>query len=118
MDRISGAVLDKINSLSPTGRYVIFTEDEFFDCFPDGCERSSDELDRALTALRGGGYIDIKYSRGDTYCVASLKEYADDRPEATPPPEKPKRKIDFVFFSAFAGGALGSLLISLIFALI
>ncbi|MDE6597017.1 MAG: hypothetical protein K2K60_00060 [Clostridia bacterium] len=118
MDRISGAVLDKINSVSQTGRYVIFTEDEFFECFPDGCERSTDELDKALTNLRGGGYIDIKYSRGDTYCVASLKEYVEETNEVAPVPEKPKRKLDFVFVSAFAGGALGSLLISLIFALI
>ncbi len=118
MDRISGAVLDKINSVSQTGRYVIIAEDEFFECFPDGCERSGDELDKALTALRNGGFIDIKYSRGDMYCVASLKEYVEDKPEAAPIPEKPKRKADFVFISAFAGGALGSLLITLIFALI
>ena len=118
MDRICGAVLDKINSVSQTGRYVIITEDEFFECFPDGCERSDDELDKALTALRSGGYIDVKYSRGDTYCVASLKEYVEEREEAAPAPEKKKRKIDFVFVSAFAGGALGSLIISLIFALI
>ena len=75
MDRICDAVLNKIHALSPTGRYVIIDEDELFDAFPDGSYRSFDELKRSLGFLCHEGYIDVKYSRGETYCVAPLKRY-------------------------------------------
>lgn len=122
MDRICVAVLDRIRALSPAGRYVIIEGEELFEAFPDGSETSDRELDRALTLLRNDGYIDMKYSRGDTYCIAPLKEYApEEPPEAAYAEEKPRgrrRFADPVFVSAFAGGAIGSLLISLIFALV
>lgn len=54
------------------------------------------------------------------YCVAPLKEYTEEVTIPTPPPPEPvkTRKWDIVFISAFAGSALGSLIISLIFAFI
>ena len=120
MDRICGAVLDKINSLSPAGRYVVIAEDEFYDCFPEGGDENGDKLDKALTRLKEGGYIDVKYSRGDLFCIAPLKEFIEDEPETEETEEVPKRRLgfNFTFASAFLGGMLGSLLISLIFALV
>ena len=117
MDRICGAILDKINSLSPAGRYVIIAEEEFNECLPE--DENGEQLDRALTRLKEDGYIDVKYSRGDLYCVAPLKEYIEEQsPEEIP--EEPRRKFgfNFTFASAFLGGMLGSLIISLIFALV
>ena len=78
MDRICGAVLDKIHELSPAGRYVIIAEDELFEAFPEGSEKDYKELERALSVLTKGGYVDLKYSRGDMYCVAPLKEYIQE----------------------------------------
>lgn len=118
MDRICGAVLDRIHALSPEGRYVIIDEDEIFEAFPDGSDRTYDELERVLTVLRSDGYIDLKYSRGNMYCVAPLKEYIEELPVSPAPAVAAGRKVDVAFFSAFAGGALGSLIISLIFALL
>lgn len=126
MDRICTAVLDKIHSLSPAGRYVIIAEDEFLEAFPEGADESGSELDRVLTVLRNGGYIDVKYSRGDMYCVAPLKEYVEEVEETDEDDDEDdeaviyekRPRLDFVFVSAFTGGALGSLIISLIFALI
>lgn len=118
MDRICGAVLDKIYDLSPAGRYVIIAVDEFYDAFPDGSEKTFDELDRALTSLKKGGYIDLKYSRGDMYCVAPLKEYVEEEIPSPVPSVPQGRRIDMVFLSAFAGSALGCLIVSLIFAII
>ena len=43
MDRICVAVLDKIQKLSPAGRYVIIAEDEFYEDFPEGSEKSFQE---------------------------------------------------------------------------
>ncbi len=127
MDKICKAVLDKIHSLSPAGRYVIIAEEELFEAFPENSDDSGSELDRALTALRNSGYIDVKYSRGDMYCIAPLKEYiaeeqyADDGDCGEDDEEEiyeKKPRLNFVFVSAFTGGALGSLIISLIFALV
>ena len=117
MDRICGAVLNKIHALSPAGRYVIVDEDELYEAFPDGEEKSFDELKRSLGLLIKQGYIDVKYSRGDIYCIAPLKKYEEEVPEE--PFEEVRRfRFDPVLISAFAGGALGSLIISLIFAFI
>ena len=118
MDRICGAVLDRIFALSPAGRYVIIDENEIFEAFPDGSDRTYDELERVLTVLRKGGYIDLKYSRGDMYCVAPLKEYVEEVPPPPVPVKARGKRVDIVFLSAFAGSALGSLIISLIFALL
>ena len=118
MDRICGAVLDKLNALSPAGRYVIVDENEIFEAFPNGSSKTYDELERVLSDLRSGGYIDLKYSRGDMYCVAPLKEYVEEQSIPSAPAATRKKRWDSVFISAFAGGALGSLIISLIFALL
>lgn len=119
MDRICGAVLNKIHALSPAGRYVIIDEDELYDAFPDGSSRSFEELKRTLTLLIKQGYIDVKYSRGEMYCIAPLKKY-EEEPIIYEEPEEPTRRfrLDPVLVSAFAGGAIGSLIISLIFAFI
>ena len=119
MDRICGAVLNKIHALSPAGRYVIIDEDELYDAFPDGEDKSFDELKRSLGLLIKQGYIDVKYSRGDIYCIAPLKRYEEEAAEAPSEVEEAGRfRLDPVLISAFAGGALGSLIISLIFAFI
>ena len=123
MDRICGAVLDRIHELSPAGRYVIVAEDEFFEAFPEDCEATYEELNRVLAVLKKGGYIDLKYSRGDMYCVAPLKEYVEAPVTSPVPvpanvPEQRVRKLDFIFVSAFAGSALGSILTAVILALI
>ena len=118
MDRICGAVLNKIHALSPAGRYVIIDEDELYDAFPDGSERSFDELKKSLTLLVRQGYIDVKYSRGEVYCIAPLKRYEEPEVPVYAEEEVKRFRIDPVLISAFAGSALGSLIISLIFAFI
>ena len=117
MDRICSAVLNKIHALSPAGRYVIVDEDELFEAFPSGSEKSFDELKRSLTLLIKQGYIDVKYSRGEMYCIAPLKKYEEE--EEIVYEERERRfRFDPVLISAFAGSALGSLIISLIFAFV
>ena len=89
----------------PCGAVRYIAEDEFYEAFPDGSERTYDELNRALSALRSGGYIDLKYSRGDMYCVAPLKRYVEEElPVAFVPAEPKRKKFDFVFLSAVIKG--------------
>lgn len=126
MDRICFAVLEKICSLAAFGRFVVFSEDELLDSFPDGEIKSEAVLRGALKTLKEYGFIDLKYSSGDLYCIAPLKNY---EPEPSPEPEKEEIKIEeetpkpqhirgAIFIPAFLGGALGSLIVSLIFAFI
>ena len=124
MDRICCNVLEKICSLAPMGRYTVISAEEFFEVFPEDAESSPQEIKKALKTLAAGGFIDVKYSDGEMFCAAPLKKYV---PEPEPPApiqqeiaEEPvkKRKVLPAFWGALVGGALGSLIISLIFALV
>ena len=118
MDRICGAVLNKIRALSPAGRYGIIAEEELYDAFPEGSDKSFDELKKTLTYLLKQGYIDVKYSRGEIYCIAPLKRYEEEIIYEEPQEDKSYHRLDHVLISAFAGSVLGSLIITLIFAII
>ena len=123
MDGICSAVLNKIYSLGAVGRYFVISADEFFEAFPEDCKRDEAELKRAFKSLSSDGYIDIKYSSGNMYCVALLKTYTEEEPE--PPsdddgleeryePEPQKHACISTFWAAFAGGTLGSAVVSAI----
>lgn len=127
MDIICSSVIEKILSLAPLNRYIVLSEVEILDCFPENSERSVAELRRVLKELTENGYIDLKYSGGDMYCVAALKEI--DEPQNTKecdvaeeiwsPQPKYKgytRQYLINFFAAFFGGALGGTLAALIWA--
>ena len=124
MDRISIAVLDKICSLAAFGRFVVFSEDELFDAFPDGEEKRDAVLKGVLKSLKEDGFIDLKYSSGNLYCIAPLKNFEpvpiieENEPETEEKVPKVRHIRGAIFISAFFGGALGSLVISLIFALL
>lgn len=122
MDVICSAVLNKIYALGTPGRYFVISADEFFESFPEDGKRDEAELKKALKSLSSNGYIDIKYSSGNMYCVALLKEYVEE--ETALPPDGDDGFDDFyepqitvktanvwTFWSAFAGGALGSAVI-------
>lgn len=127
MDRISIALLEKITAQAGVGRYVVYSEEDFFECFPADAEESDGELRRALRALISEGYIDLKYSSGNMFCVAPLKKY---EPQSIPAPAEPLslapaapsasggRTALLPFIAAFTGGMAGSFIISLIFALL
>lgn len=117
MDGICGAVMEKIKALGPSGRYFVVSADEFLDEFPEGAERSEAGLKRAIKSLCAEGYIDVKYSGGNLFCVAALKNYIPE----TPPPQKdlpikdgskPCKRV-WCFWAAFLGGAAGGILAAL-----
>ncbi len=122
MDRICSALLEKINALTGVGRYVIISDDEFFECFPEGAKPDGGELKRALRALIADGYIDLKYSSGNMFCVAPVKKF---EPENVAEKELPEPKRDnsksfpfSVFLAALTGSMAGSLIVSLLFAFV
>ena len=98
------------------GGYKIFYEEELAECLPDNM-RNRETLEAALKNLNGGGYIDVKYARGNTFCIACLKKYEAPKPKTEPeilPAEsaviRPAlSKTAYVLLSLFAflGGAAG-----------
>ncbi len=125
MDRIAACALEKICAAAPLGKYVILSEDEFSEAFPEGEKCRGDELGKALKNLKSDGYIDVKYSGGNMFCVAPLKKPEVEHVEETAEipvfvggESKAGGKTALTFFAAMLGGALGSLIISLVFALI
>lgn len=95
--------------------YKIFYGEELLQSLPQEA-RNAKTLEGALQLLVDGGYIDVKYAKGDAFCIAALKEYC--------PPEKKKRKLNvnpnfaFLTLASFCGSALGSCIIFLISAVI
>ena len=65
------------------GGYKIFYEEELTERLPENM-RNRETLEAALKNLSGGGYIDVKYARGNVFCIACIKRY-----EAVKTEEKP-----------------------------
>lgn len=120
MDSTNLAVLEKINSLAAIGRYIILSEDEINEAL--GGKSDGEEIKNSLKELAQGGYIDLKYSGGGMFCVAPLKEYENGGSGEDIPEERGitvvKTGTAAAFFAALAGGALGSVIASLIMAVI
>ncbi|MDE7163379.1 MAG: hypothetical protein K2O44_04795 [Clostridia bacterium] len=101
-----------------TGGYKIYYEEELLDALPDDM-RNRETLEAALKNLSGGGYIDVKYARGNAFCICSFKRYepvvkeepapveAAEAVAVNPAPSIPKRFYAISALCAFAGGALG-----------
>lgn len=121
--------MNKICALGAPGRYVVISADEFFEDFPEGGEKSSAELKKALKTLITDGYIDVKYSGGEMICVCPLKNYVPE-PPALPDDEiapdfsaqyDGAAKISTIpilvaaLTGGIIGGAVGSAIVSLIF---
>lgn len=119
MDEICIALSKKLSEVAENG-YTIFFEDELLELIPENT-RNRETLEAALKLLTSGGYIDVKYARGNAFCITSLKQYLPpETPEETAPLqvekiEKTEAYLPFfayilVVFCAFFGGLAGSLI--------
>ncbi|MCH5147975.1 MAG: hypothetical protein J1G05_01260 [Clostridiales bacterium] len=116
MDTINRDILAKINSSAQKGVYIILSEEEFKEAL--GTQIDGKAIQDACKELAEEGYIDLKYAGGGMFCVAPLKDYVEE-----PEPEfaEDEREVVVVktgtaaaFFAALLGGALGSIIVSLI----
>lgn len=119
MDEICSALFSKLCE-GGTGTYRIFYEDELLDEL-DGEVRNRETLEAALKRLLNEGCIDVKYARGDAFCIAAVKEFCPPPPpvekkeEPLPiikqesPVQSPVKNYVWVMLSAFCGSLLGGL---------
>lgn len=120
MDEICSALFSKLCE-GGTGTYRIFYEDELLDEL-DGEVRNRETLEAALKRLLNEGCIDVKYARGDAFCIAAVKEFSPPPPpvekkeeEPLPiiiresPVQSPVKNYFWVMLSAFCGSLLGGL---------
>lgn len=106
-----------------TGGYKIYYEEELFEALPEDL-RNRETLEAALKNLAAGGYIDVKYARGDAFCICSFKRYELPEKEKTAETtaaevktSTPSAGIKFYFaaaLSAFAGAAAGGGLVAIL----
>lgn len=119
MDAVKRALFYKISESCKNGGFAIIDSTEFADAIPEGERRAAGEIDGALKELQKLGYIDIRYARGDMYCVAALKselpeENCEEKlPDRSPTVIEVKEKINkfavaLYAAAAFLGGAAGS----------
>ena len=122
MDDVKRALFYKISESCKNGGFAIIDSTEFADAIPEGERRAAGEIDGALKELQKLGYIDIRYARGDIYCVAALKselpeENCEEKlPDRSPTVIEVKEKINkfavaLYAAAAFLGGAAGSAVI-------
>lgn len=122
MDDVKRALFYKISESCKNGGFAIIDSTEFADAIPEGERRAAGEIDGALKELQKLGYIDIRYARGDMYCVAALKselpeENCEEKlPDRSPTVIEVKERINkfavaLYAAAAFLGGAAGSAVI-------
>jgi hypothetical protein len=115
MDEICEALATKIYT-SSRGGYAIFYEDELFDEIEKAEDKNRETLEAALKKLSTNGFIEIKYARGNAFCMAGLKPY--ERKEATPTPQvveaydggNCKKALLYSSLGALVGGMLGGVI--------
>lgn len=122
MDTINREILAKINSSAQMGVYIILSEEDIKEAL--GTQVDGEAIQKACKELYSDGYIDLKYSGGGMFCVAPLKEFVEE-PDPEPEIFEDEQEVVVVktgkvtaFFAALIGGALGSLITSLILSVI
>ena len=115
MEEICSSISALLSKDGKSG-YKIYYEEELLDALPENV-RNRETLEAALKNLQSGGFLDVKYARGNAFCIANLKQFsaaesAQDETEETetpvPAPAAPSKKMYVaVALSSFLGGALG-----------
>lgn len=73
MEEMCFALCERIFETCKKG-YEIFYEDELTEVLPEGV-KNRETLEAVLKKLVADGCIDVKYARGNAFCIAALKRY-------------------------------------------
>lgn len=84
MDEVCTAIREKLTNIGTVGKYIIVEQDDLTEGLPPE-KQNAESVTEALKKLRTEGWIDLRYARGELYCLALLKKW--ERPvEAKPQP--------------------------------
>ncbi|MGN1060542.1 MAG: hypothetical protein ACI4QN_02300 [Candidatus Coproplasma sp.] len=112
-----------------TDGYKIFYEDELTEVFPEDL-RNRETLEAALKKLVSDGCVDVKYVRGEVFCIAVLKKYEPPKELENQDEEDSERcengeqklSVKKVYVcaavAAFLGGMLGGCVTAIIAAVV
>lgn len=98
-------------------RYTIFYEDELLEILPEDL-RSREALEAALKKLSAENYIEVKYARGEAFCLRLLKLYDKAVELSNESAEQfsfPKKIYVVTAICAFLGAALGGAVCAAVF---
>lgn len=123
MEEICKLLSDRLREAG--GKYTVFYEDDLLDEIPEDM-RNRDTLEAVLKKLHTEGCIEVKYARGNAFCIAFKKPFETDKGEtptveSTPSVDKDKtnaKQCLYFFLSAFLGGLLSGGLCALIGAVV
>lgn len=117
--------LSALLSGAGTDGYKIYYEDELTEVFPDDL-KNRETLEAALKKLVAEGCIDVKYARGEVFCIAVIKPYMPPNEVESDCVEdlqvKSELNVNRVYIysavAAFLGGMLGGCVTAIISAVV
>ena len=111
--KLTAAVLGIVNA-ETDGSYKVLDAAEISRALPARLQTNSDGVANALQYLSERGYIDIRYSDRDTFCVCSLpkgRTYAEGvSADRTRGKRTFKNQLLLTFFGAMSGAFVGGIL--------
>lgn len=117
--------LSALLSEAGTDGYKIYYEDELTEVFPEDL-KNRETLEAALKKLVAEGCIDVKYARGEVFCIAVIKPYMPPNEVESDCVEdlqvKSELNVNRVYIysavAAFLGGMLGGCVTAIISAVV
>ncbi|MGN0805153.1 MAG: hypothetical protein ACI4MS_07195 [Candidatus Coproplasma sp.] len=119
MEELCRAVSETLIKTGGNG-YKIFYEDELIEALPEDF-KNRETLEAVLKKLDAEGFIDVKYARGEAFCIAVIKEYEIEEACEEVVPQTATCKLDvkdkkfyiISALSAFVGGLIGGCVVAL-----
>ena len=121
MDKLTSSILAVVNAQTG-GAYKVMEAKDFIDALPEKTKTDETGVSNALQYLAERGFVDIRYSDRDTYCVCSLPKGRTF--EESTGAEKARGRRDvrgqrlLTFFGAMLGAFIGGCLAGLLFFLL
>jgi len=113
LDRRTGIILKRIDSLCADGNYHIIEADELTCALPSGEVFGKEALKDILVYLAEHDYVNIKYCDGKTYCVCPLPAGRIYLERAEQRRKEYSMKYIYPFFPSFFGALVGAFVAAL-----
>ncbi len=107
MDKLTSSILSVVNAQTG-GSYKVMEAKDFIDALPEKSKTDETGVANALQYLAERGFVDIRYSERDTYCVCSLPKGRTFEESAGTEKARGKQGKGKYFWITFFGAVLGA----------